>query len=75
MCDRKIRNWRIVAGILVLLLLQAVLGRMDSDARLEEAERLAQRHTSRPGPVEGQVKPPASLQRQAAIGNTCGGVL
>ncbi|MDH2918480.1 MAG: hypothetical protein PXX73_04725 [Sideroxydans sp.] len=40
----KLRNWRIVAGLLVLLLAQAVLGRMDSEARLAEAERLVHIH-------------------------------
>ena len=40
----KLRNWRIVAGILVLLLIQSVLGRLDAEARLEDAEYAAARH-------------------------------
>lgn len=80
MCENKIRNWRIVAGILVLLLVQAVLGRMDSEAKLEEAERIASLHTAhtqavRPERVEGQAKPPVALQRQASINRIGGGVL
>ena len=80
----KVRNWRIVAGILVLLLVQAVLGRMDSEARLEEAERVAQLHVANsltvrrldePQTLSDNAKPPAALQRQAAIGHACRGVL
>lgn len=82
MCENKIRNWRIVAGILMLLLVQAALGRMDSEARLEEAERVAQLH-GRAQDGAALARPPAALQRQAcpepgrraAIGNTCGGLL
>lgn len=42
----KVRNWKIVVMILTLLLVQAVLGRMDSEAQLAEAERLAALHHS-----------------------------
>lgn len=65
MCNNKIRNWRIVAGVLALLLVQAVLGRMDSEARLAEVERIAQMqaHQSR----LAEAKPPVALQRQASV--------
>ena len=81
--NRKVHHWRIVTGILVLLLVQAVLGRMDSEAKLEEVERLAQMHpsTSSGRPFDGlrangeTAKPPAPLQRQALAGCRAGGVL
>lgn len=81
--NRKVYHWRIVAGILVLLLVQAVLGRMDSEARLAEAERIAHMHPSTRSerPFDGlgvngeTAKPPAPLQRQALAGCRAGGVL
>lgn len=39
--NRRVYHWRIVAGILVLLLVQALVGRMDAEARLDELERIA----------------------------------
>ena len=75
----KVRNWKIVVMILTLLLVQAVLGRMDSEAQLAEAERLAALHPSASAglkaEVEGQAKPPVALQRQASINRLGGGVL
>lgn len=47
----KLRNWRIVAGILALLLVQAVLGRLDAEARLADAELAASHHLASPGKV------------------------
>lgn len=73
--NRKVHNWRIVAGVLVLLCLYVLLGKLDSDARLAEAERLASLHTVHPERVEGQTKPPVALQRQASINRSSGGVL
>ena len=86
--NRRVHNWRIVAGVLVLLCLYVLLGKLDSDARLAEAERLAslhaahtqavRPHTVRPElveGVEGQAKPPVALQRQASINRIGGGVL
>lgn len=82
--NRRVHNWRIVAGVLVLLCLYVLLGKLDSDARLAEAERLASLHAThtqavRPDPsassglkaeVEGQAKP---LQRLASINQRIGG--
>lgn len=75
--EAKVRNWKIVAMLLILLLVQAVLGRMDSEAKLEEVERIAALHPSTSsGPTLGERgKPPVAMQRQASINHTCGGVL
>lgn len=73
----KVRNWRIIAGFLGLIAAYALVGKFDSDARLAEAERIAElqpRIVVRE-PVTGQTKPPVALQRQASIGRTCGGVM
>ena len=70
----KVRNWRIIAGLLGLIAAYAIVGKFDSDARLAEAERIAE---LQPRIVvhEPQAKPPVALQRQASIGRTCGGVM
>jgi len=51
---RRVTHWRIVAGVLALLLVQSVMGRMDAEARLADAEYAAQRHFAGGGKV---VKP------------------
>lgn len=33
--DKKIRNWRIVAGLLLLVLMYGLMGRMDRTAQVE----------------------------------------
>jgi len=33
--NKKVRNWRIVAGLLVLIALYAMVGRMDRDAQAD----------------------------------------
>lgn len=71
--QRKVQHWRIVAGVLGLLCLYVLMGKLDSDARLAEAERLAQLQAHQPRLAEA--KPPVALQRQAAVNHACGGVL
>ena len=46
---RRVIHWRIVAGILALLLVQAVMGRLDAEARLADAELAAPHHFAGPG--------------------------
>lgn len=54
--NRKVHHWRIVAGILVLLLVQALLGRMDAEAHLAEAERIAALRHSAPAAQRPAIK-------------------
>ena len=46
---RRVTHWRIVAGILALLLVQSVMGRLDAEARLADAE-LPAHHQIPPNP-------------------------
>ncbi|MEW6562730.1 MAG: hypothetical protein AB1400_05790 [Pseudomonadota bacterium] len=70
----KVRNWRVIAGLLGLIAAYAIVGKFDSDARLAEAERIAELQPRIVVPAP-QAKPSVPLQRQAAIGRTCGGVM
>jgi hypothetical protein len=65
----KLRNWRIVAGVFALIAAYAFVGKLDSDARLAEAEHFAK---LQPRVIVQQAIP---LQRQISIGQACGGVL
>lgn len=76
--NRRVNNWRIVAGLMCLFAAYALVGKFDSDARLAEAERIAelQPRIVVEEPVTEPAKPPVALQRQASIGRTFrGGVL
>lgn len=75
--NRRVNNWRIVAGLMGLFAIYALLGKSDTDARLAEAERIAQLqpHIVFQAPVAEPAKPPVSMQRQACIGCARGGVL
>lgn len=76
--NRRVKNWRIVAGLMVLLAAYALVGKFDSNARLAEAERIAQMQPRIVVPEElmaEPAKPPVAMQRQASIGCTRGGVL
>ena len=75
--NRRVKNWRIVAGLMALLAVYALLGKQDANVRLAEAERIAQLQPRIvvQEPVTGQPNPPVALQRQASIGRTCGGVM
>lgn len=76
--NRRVNNWRIVAGLMGLLAIYALLGKLDTDIRLAEAERIAQLQPRIvfQETVADPVKPPVAMQRQASIGHTlCGGVL
>lgn len=72
-----VKNWRIVAGLMGLFAIYALLGKSDTDARLAEAERIAQLQPRIvvQGFVTEPAKPPVAVQRQASIGCTRGGVL
>lgn len=60
---RKVNNWRIVAGLLLLVAVYGLMGRMDRDVQIER--RMA-----------ATKQQPAPAQRQAAIGRmVCGGWL
>lgn len=52
---RKVNNWRIVAGLLLLVAVYGLMGRMDRDVQIEQ--RMA-----------ATKQQPAPAQRQAAIG-------
>lgn len=54
---RKVNNWRIVAGLLLLVAVYGLMGRMDRDVQIEQ--RMA---------ATKQQPAPAPAQRQAAIG-------
>ena len=60
--NRRVANWRIVAGILALLLIQSVLGRLDAEARLEDAEYAAARHLAAPGKMNAPTYQPLRIQ-------------
>ena len=63
MLGKKVNNWRIVAGLLLLVAVYGLVGRMDRDAQIEQ--RMAATKQS-----------PAPAQRQATIGGmVCKGVL
>lgn len=75
--NRRVTNWRIVAGLMALLAIYALLDKLDTDVRLAEAERIAQLQPRIvvQEPVTEPAKPPVAVQRQASIGRTRGGVL
>lgn len=75
--NRRVNNWRIVAGLIGMLAIYALLGKLDTDARLAEAERIAQLQPRIvvQEPVTEPAKPPVAAHRQASIGCARGGVL
>lgn len=54
--DKKIRNWRIVAGVLLLLVVYGLVGRMDRDAQVDLVATAKQR--------------PVPMQKLTCIGRT-----